>query len=369
MGYNSVWYKKQASHREIAGKMNDKPLIFDFNREQLNTLLESWGEPAFRSRQLWKGMYKNLWAAPDDFSNLSKTLRQKLNTFFRFSSLETLDQVHSSDQETVKSLFKLTDGHYIETILMHYRKRNSLCISSQAGCALRCTFCATGKLGFKRNLSRGEIIEQVIQHARIAQSQGQQLTNIVVMGMGEPFLNYDAVLDAITILNDPDGFGFGERRFTISTAGIVPGIERFTAERRQVNLAVSLHAANDNLRSTMMPINQKYPLSLLIKSCKDYTHTTKRRITFEWALIRGVNDQHQHAEELIKLIAGMLCHVNLIPLNPIDSDELQGSAQQQVNTFKNWLQDAGIPCSIRLGRGIDINAGCGQLAGRKNSIT
>lgn len=343
-----------------------KQSIFDQQLDPLAAQLENWGEPQYRAAQVWDGLYKQLWEDPLAFSNLPKSLREKLGETFLFSALKPVGQVKSRDRKTQKTLFELVDGHAIETILMTYKQRNSLCISSQAGCALGCTFCATGYLGFRRNLTRGEIIEQVVHHARLLKETGSQLTNIVVMGMGEPFLNYDAVLGAIDILNNPAAMGLGERRFTISTAGILPGIIQFTGENRQINLAVSLHAANDTLRSQLMPMNKKYPLDPLMQACRAYTRQTSRRITFEWALIRGLNDQRQHANELVQRITGMLCHVNLIPLNPVSSaDQMQGSPPEQVLQFKKWLDQEGIPCSIRLPMGVDIYAGCGQLAGRK----
>lgn len=345
------------------------PLIFEIDYDALAAVFASWSEPNFRSRQMWDGIYKQLWSAPEEFTTMPKNLRTRLAESFRFSSLTTIAVKHSKDKQTSKTLFKLQDGHFIETILMHYRDRTSICISSQAGCALGCAFCATGQMGFKRNLTRGEIIEQVIIHLRNLKVQKEQLTNIVIMGMGEPFLNYKAVMGAIDVLNDPQGVGFGERRFTISTAGIIPGIRRFTAENRQINLAISLHAANDELRTSLMPINQKYPLKSLINACQEYTRKTNRRITFEWALISGVNDRRQDAQELVQWIKDMLCHVNLIPLNPTQESVLQASSQRQINQFKKILEDAGIACTVRLPRGTDIHAGCGQLAGRKIPLT
>ena len=225
-----------------------------------------------------------------------------------------------------------------------------------------CVFCATGQMGFGRNLSSGEIVEQVLFFARELASVGQVVTNIVVMGMGEPFHNYDAVLEAIRRLNDPLGFNLGARRFTISTVGIVPMIRRFADEKNQVNLAISLHAANDEHRTSLLPVNRKYPIKELIDACRYYVETTHRRITFEWALIQEVNDFEQDARELAGLIKGLLCHVNIIPLNPTKKYTGKSTTHERALAFQAVLVKNGIPCTIRLRRGLDIIAGCGQLA-------
>ncbi|MCE5209907.1 MAG: 23S rRNA (adenine(2503)-C(2))-methyltransferase RlmN [Chloroflexi bacterium] len=342
--------------------------IYDLTLDQLKKTLIDWGEGNFRAAQIWEGLYRHGFTRFDQFTTLSKNLRQRMDDNFLIATLEPIDRLKSEDLQTQKTLFKLIDGNLIETILMEYRERVSLCISSQVGCALDCLFCATGQMGYKRNLSSGEIIEQVMQHARSLVDRGKPLTNIVVMGMGEPFLNYEHVLEAIDRLNDPAGMGLGERRFTISTAGIVPGIRRFAEEKRQINLAVSLHAANDELRSSLMPINKKYPLQQLFDACRYYTETTKRRITFEWALIEGKNDTEKDAKELIALTRRMIAHVNLIPLNPTAGSPMKASANKQVIQFKTFLDDAGLSCSVRLRRGIDIQAGCGQLAGKRRPL-
>jgi 23S rRNA (adenine2503-C2)-methyltransferase len=340
--------------------MKKQQSIYNFDKNSIHQLMASWKEPSFRSNQLWQGIYTQLWRDPEDFSNLSKSLRKKLSEHFSFDNLKPEKYMVSTDGETSKTLFRLHDGHAIETILMKYHTRRTLCISTQVGCALGCTFCATGQMGFKRNLSSGEIIEQVIYHSRLLKETEERLTNIVVMGMGEPFLNYQATIAAIDRLNDASGFG--ERRFTISTAGVIPGIEEFAKERRQINLAISLHATQDELRSQIMPINKKYPVGDLLKACRDYTKTTNRRITFEWALIKNFNDSIHQAQALIDKLKGMLCHVNLIPLNPTEKFSGFATSQQKAKEFQSILDGAGIPCSIRTRRGLDIQAGCGQLA-------
>jgi 23S rRNA (adenine2503-C2)-methyltransferase len=268
----------------------------------------------------------------------------------------------SRDGKTKKTLFRLPDSQAIEAVLMRYLKRRTLCISTQAGCALGCVFCATGQMGFQRNLSSGEIVEQVLYYARQLRSNGKSVTNVVFMGMGEPFHNYDETISAIESLNHHDGFNLGARRFTISTVGLVPAIRRFMTDNRQVNLAVSLHAADDVLRSSMLPINKKYPLNELLNACREYVDHTKRRISFEWALIQDVNDSPEQAKKLARKVRGILCHVNVIPLNPTQDYQGKATTRERARRFKDELERFGVPCTIRLRRGIDIQAGCGQLA-------
>ncbi len=344
--------------------MNGKPFFFDLSLADLKEILASLGEPAYRAEQIWQAAYSHFITDPSEITTLSKPLRQKLNDALDFSHLTPADRLVSSDGETIKTLFRLPDGLNIEAVLMHYDVRDTLCISSQAGCAMNCIFCATGQMGFKRNLSSGEIVEQVIYYARELAKAEKVVTNIVVMGMGEPFLNYHAVMDAIDRLNDPKGLNLGARRFTISTVGLVPMIRQFASEKRQVNLAISLHAANDALRSSLLPINRKYPLKDLMEACKEYISLTNRRITFEWALIQDVNDSPADAQELAALVKGLLCHVNIIPLNPTTEYPGKATTQERAEEFKRTLESRGIPCTIRLRRGIDIQAGCGQLAAK-----
>lgn len=339
-----------------------RPSIYDIDLPQLIALLESWGEPAYRARQVWQGLYQHLWHEPDQFTNLPRSLRNKLGDYFSFGRLTAEQTLYSRDRETQKILFRLPDQKAIEAVLMRYNRRRTLCISTQVGCAMGCVFCATGQMGFLRNLSSGEIVEQVLYYARQLQVEQEKVTNVVVMGMGEPFHNYEATMQAIDRLNHPEGFNLGARRFTISTVGLVPGIRRFTAERRQVNLAVSLHAADDELRSSLLPINRKYPLDDLIQACRDYVQTTHRRITFEWALIRDVNDSPEQANKLARRVKGLLCHVNVILLNPTHRYRGEATTCQRALAFEAELEGHGIPCTIRLRRGIDIQAGCGQLA-------
>lgn len=345
--------------------MTDQPrpqLVYDLNLEEIYNILASWGEPQYRAKQVWHGLYKSLWSGADQFSTLSKSLRERLRDNFSFSHLLPVATQKSKDGETVKTLFHLPDNQAIEAVLMGYVRRRTLCISTQAGCAMGCAFCATGQMGFRRNLSSGEIVEQVLYYARSLADKGEQVTNIVFMGMGEPFHNYDATMSAIDRMNRADGLNFGARRFTISTVGIVPAIRRFTGERRQVNLAISLHAANDELRSSMLPVNKKYPLAELMNACREYVVQTGRRITFEWALIHNTNDTTEHALQLAHLLENLLCHVNVIPLNPTRSYDRKSATRERVMEFKRTLEQCDISCTIRTRRGIDIQAGCGQLA-------
>jgi 23S rRNA (adenine2503-C2)-methyltransferase len=328
----------------------------------LQERLTDWGEPTYRAMQVWQGVYKQLWSSPDSFTSLSKGLRLRLADEFSFSNLKPEISKTSSDGQTGKYLFRLQDQKAIETVLMRYNERNTLCISSQAGCGMGCVFCATGQMGLKRNLTSGEIVEQVLHFSRQLKEQGEEVSNVVVMGMGEPFHNYDATLQALDRLNDKDGFNLGARRFTISTVGLVPAIRKYATEKRQYNLAVSLHAAEDELRSSLLPINKKYPIAELLAACREYVELTHRRITFEWALIQGVNDSPEQARLLASRLKGLLCHVNVIPLNPTPSYPGTATPRQRAETFRDELVRLGIPCTIRLRRGIEIQAGCGQLA-------
>lgn len=356
-------------------------LIYDLDFPALANLIAEWNEPSYRARQIWQGLYQHLYDSPDQFTGLPKGLREKLAQHFTFTAFSVKLYLDSSDGFTRKTLFELPDQHLIEAVLMRYgdpadnpqitasptgrgaKKRRTLCISTQAGCAMGCVFCATGQMGFKRHLTSGEIVAQVLYYARTLKEVNESVTNIVLMGMGEPFHNYDNTMAAIDRLNDPDGFNFGARRFTISTVGLVPQIRRFADEKRQVNLAISLHAADDDERLAIMPVNKRYKIEDVIEACHYYVAKTGRRVTFEWALINGVNDTPEVAARLAARLKGLLCHVNAIPLNPTAGYEGRATDRQRAVLFKETLEQTGIPCTIRMRRGIDIQAGCGQLAG------
>ncbi len=360
-------------------------LIYDIDLPDLINLLRSWNEPAYRAKQIWQGLYQHYYDSPEQFTNLPTALRAKLAEQVTFSSFKVKVYQDSSDGFTRKTLFELPDKNLIEAVLMRYgdpadnpsrigrgtkaegKNRRTLCISTQAGCAMGCVFCATGQMGFKRHLTSGEIVAQVMYYARILQKEDLPVTNVVLMGMGEPFHNYENTMAAIDRLNDSDGYNFGARRFTISTVGLVPAIRRFADEKRQVNLAISLHAADDESRLEMMPINKRYEIEEVLDACSYYVMQTSRRVTFEWALINGVNDTPEIAKKLAARLRGLMCHVNAIPLNPTAGYQGEATSRERAMLFKQTLEQAGIPCTIRMRRGIDIQAGCGQLAGAISS--
>jgi 23S rRNA (adenine2503-C2)-methyltransferase len=297
-------------------------------------------------------------------TNLPLSLRARLEAEARVSSLRPLVTLDSDDGETRKTLFGLPDGPQVEAVLMRYRRRRTLCISTQAGCAMGCPFCATGQGGFARNLSAGEIVAQVLFYARLLAEQDQHVTNIVFMGMGEPLANYAATWGAIRRLNDPNSFGLGARAMTLSTVGLVPAIRRMIHEPEQVGLAVSLHAPSNQLRNELVPINRRYPLAQLMEVCHDYVGATHRRISFEYALMDGINDSDDQARQVADLLGDLMVHVNLIPLNPTRDSPYRGSSPARVRAFQAVLEGRHIPTTVRLRRGIDIQAGCGQLRAR-----
>ncbi len=344
--------------------MTEKPLIYDLDIEGLEKLMSVWGQPKYRAGQVFQALYVDLVESFEDITTLPAALRDRLAGQFTISHLEARITLDSSDGQTRKTLFGLPNGEAIEAVLMRYKKRNTLCISTQAGCAMGCVFCATGQMGFRGNLTSGQIAEQVLYYARLLKSEGQRPTNVVIMGMGEPFHNYEATMAAIDLLNHPKGFNLGARRFTVSTVGLIPAIKQFARENRQVNLAISLHATEDEHRESMLPVNKQYPINELIEACREYVRLTSRRITFEWALIRDENDSQEQANRLADLLAGINCHVNVIPLNPTEGYAGQATTRERAQQFREILERRGIPCTVRVRRGIDINAGCGQLAMR-----
>ncbi len=348
------------------------PCIYDQSLVDLQSFLQERKEPTFRAKQIWRNLYCVLEEDPRRMTDLPSVFREELGRRFDFHPMRLDTQAASADRKTRKFLFLLADGSPVETVLMLYDRRQTGCLSTQSGCAIGCRFCATGQMGFRRSLTAGEISAQALYLARLLRAEGKPLTNLVLMGMGEPFLNYDATLTAISRLADPEGFGFGARRITVSTVGIVPGIERFTREHSQVNLALSLHAADDDLRDRLVPINRTYPVADLFLACNEYIQQTNRRLSLEWALIEGVNDTpaqaHHLAARIRKSFAKPLVHVNLIPLNPTGKFEGAPSQKERVDAFRAVLEADGLACTVRLPRGVDIAAGCGQLAGLKKDI-
>lgn len=345
--------------------------IYDLSYNHIQDLIRSKGLPHYRANQIWKGLYKHFYRSANEFTTLPQKLRQELEREYRFDPIELVNSIETTDRNTTKMLFKLDNNFTFETVLMKFDNRRTLCISCQVGCGIGCVFCATGQMGYKRNLSSGEIVAQVMYFAHQLDKVNEKISNIVFMGMGEPFHNYGSTMQAIDQLNHPEGFNFGARRITISTVGIIPGIKRFTSEKRQINLAVSLHSTDDNVRSSIIPINQKFPVDLLLAACKEYVEQTRRRITFEWALIRGVNDSSDHALDLINRLEGFrtksgsfLCQINIISLNLTEGYSGKPPNKAEVNAFREVLDRARIPCTIRIRRGINIQAGCGQLASK-----
>jgi len=342
--------------------------LMDLRFSDLQTQLAMWKQPKFRAQQIWKWVYQHLATDFQDMTSLPKSLRQVLAQCYSLEPLEAIDDLVSRDGLTRKVLFRLQDGETIESVWMVYDQRRTVCVSSQVGCAIGCAFCATGQSGFVRHLSAGEIVAQPLYFARQQHERGrdQPLTNIVVMGMGEPMLNYDAVWQAVETWNDPLAMNLGARRITLSTAGHVPGIRRLSQEHIQVRLAVSLHAAEDDLRDQLVPLNRRYPLSDLLSACREYIDCTGRRVTFEYALMDGVNDTVAQAQRLAERLRGILCHVNLIPINPTPGGAYRPSPRERVRAFQQVLQEHRLPVTVRLRRGLDIRAGCGQL--RQQSI-
>lgn len=338
------------------------PNLYDFTLDELTTFLATLGEPKFRGRQIWEWMYQKFVPEFAGMTNLPAPLRQKLSQQATLQPFTLRTSQQSNDQQTTKYLFRLADGKLIETVLMQYETRRTACISTQAGCAMGCVFCATGQMGFQRHLSSGEIVAQVVALNRILATQNDRLTNIVFMGMGEPLHNYTHTLAAIDRITDANGINLGARKLTVSTVGLVPAIHRYADEQRQTPLAISLHAATDEERNKIIPINHKYPIAILMEACRYYIEKTNRRLTFEWALIEAQNDTLEQAAQLGKLIQGMLCHVNLIPLNPTQNYAGRPSSHERVAAFQAELARHGVSSSVRVRRGIDIQAGCGQLA-------
>lgn len=330
--------------------------------KKLKIELKNLGEPKFRFDQIYKAIFIDLVENFDQITTLPKDLRKKLALKFSISSIFSEKIQKSRDQKVLKILFRLADGNTIESVLIRGDSRRTVCVSSQVGCALSCKFCATGLLGFRRNLLAQEIYDQILYFARILKKEGR-ITNVVFMGMGEPFLNYNEVMKAIRILNDKNGFNLGQRHFSISTVGIIPGIKKFIKEGGEINLAISLHAADNKLRNRLLPINKKYSIEKLISVCKDYVTRTKRKLFFEYVMLKDVNDSKREAQKLAKILAHPLFHVNLIRYNLTDT-KFFPSSDKTISAFQKELQKYRVRCTIRKSAGGDIWAACGQLGRR-----
>ncbi|MBI4186639.1 MAG: 23S rRNA (adenine(2503)-C(2))-methyltransferase RlmN [Chloroflexi bacterium] len=353
--------------------------ITDLTGDQIRELAAELSEPVYRAAQLQSWIYRRLPLFIDDMPDLPQSFRQRLAMKVRLHSLVPAHEM-IGDDGTVKVLFTLADGKTIESALMpypagRYRSRYTVCVSTQVGCPVGCPFCATGQQGFERNLTPGEIIDQVLYFARWLRDHSNQagsasgqlashITNLVFMGMGEPLANYNALWQAMEMLNSPDGFDLGARHMVISTAGLVPQIERLSREQLQVGLAVSLHASSNTLRNTLVPINKKYPLDEIMPACRRYCQATGRRISFEYILFDNLNDSTEDARSLARLVAGLNCHVNLIAANPTTNGSFRPPHRSIILTFEQELRRLRIACTLRQGKGLDIDSGCGQLRSR-----
>ena len=361
--------------------MQDKTNILAYDRQELGQYFATLGDKPFRAQQVFKWLHQEFETDFQQMTNLSKTLRQRLSDE-ACVDMPKIEQVHIARDGTRKWLMRLADGNAVEVVLIPEKERATLCISSQVGCSLNCTFCATARQGFNRNLNAGEIVGQVWQAWKTLVSEQRSgqgipregkdlrpITNIVLMGMGEPLLNYTEVTKAIRILLDDFAFGLSKRRITLSTAGVVPGMARL-AQELPVTLAVSLHASDDELRNQLVPLNKKYPIKVLLQACRDYVEGRARaRITFEYLMLDGVNDSDAQALALAKLLKDVPGKVNLIPFNPVENVPYKRSGQRRVNEFRDILMQNGIITMTRKTRGDDIDAACGQLVGKVDDRT
>ena len=335
--------------------------IKDYNLDKLKEEMVSIGEKTYRAEQIFKWIYVDRVSSFKEMTNLSNELRKKLEQSYSFHNFRILKKQESADG-TKKYLLDVLDGNAIETVLMKYHHGNTICVSSQIGCKMGCKFCASTGIKFVRNLSSGEIVEQILT---VEKDSGEKISNIVFMGIGEPLDNYDNVIGAIRIINNPKGLNIGARHISVSTSGLVPKIYDLAKENIQCTLSISLHATNNQKRSEMMPVNKRYNIEELIKACKDYIKMTNRRISFEYALAKDNNDNLEDAKELVHLLRGMNCHVNLIPINKIENGSYVKSSNENIIKFRDYLNNNGIVATIRRELGSDIDAACGQLR-RKN---
>lgn len=332
--------------------------IKDYNLNELKQELTSLGEKPYRAEQIFKWIYTDNVTSFDEMTNLSIDLRQKLKENYTLCIFKTIKKLESKQDETKKYLFDLLEGNAIETVLMKYHHGYSICVSTQVGCKMGCKFCASTGIPFIRNLTSGEIVEQILA---IEREEKIKISNVVFMGIGEPLDNYDNVVNAIRIINNPKGINIGARHISVSTSGLVPKIYKLAEENIQCTLSISLHATTDEKRSSMMPVNDVYNIQTLLQACKDYISKTNRRISFEYALAKGNNDNLKDAKELANLLHGMLCHVNLIPINEIENGNYRQSSNENIIKFRDYLNSRGIVATIRRELGSDIDAACGQL--------
>ena len=335
--------------------------IKDYDLEELKNQLKELGEKAFRAEQIFKWLYDEKVESFDEMTNLSLDLREKLKQNYTMCNFNILKKQESKDG-TIKYLLDVLDKNAIETVLMRYHHGNTICVSSQIGCKMGCKFCASTGINFIRNLSSGEIVEQIL---KVEQDTKERISNVVFMGIGEPLDNYDNVVNSIRIINNQKGLNIGARHISISTSGIVPKIYKLAEENIQCTLSISLHATNNQKRSSMMPINDVYKIEELLQACKDYISKTNRRISFEYALAKDNNDNLEDAQELVKLLKGMLCHVNLIPINKIENGNFIKSSNENIIRFRDYLNNHGIVATIRRELGSDIDAACRSIEKKK----
>jgi 23S rRNA (adenine2503-C2)-methyltransferase len=346
----------------------DRVDLLALGRGELEALLTTAGFKAVHAGKIWRRLYRSLALEAAPLAEVSKALSDWLIRHTRVGRPEVASRTESSDGHTVKYLLSLEDGQRVETVQMRFTGRHTACLSTQAGCAQGCVFCATGQGGLARNLHAGEIVAQVLHVVRALRESGDTLRNIVLMGMGEPLHNYDAVMKAVDIVCDPEGLNLSQRRITLSTVGLVPGILRLADERRKVNLAVSLHGTTDDERNALVPAGRRWPLAELMAACRTYSERLRSKIFIEWTLIEGANDSTGHADRLAGLLTGLKAQVNVIPLNPTGGYAGVPSRPASVQRFQERLLAAGVPCTVRQRRGIDITAGCGQLRAREKSV-
>ena len=336
--------------------------IKDYHLDALKEEIKQMGEKPYRAEQIFQWLYVEKVKSFDDMTNLSLALREKLKQHYTICNFQILKKQESKDG-TKKYLLDVLDGNAIETVLMEYSYGKTICVSSQVGCKMGCKFCASTGIPFVRSLTAGEIVEQILT---VEQDTGERISNVVFMGIGEPLDNYENVVNSIRIINHPKGLAIGARHISISTSGIVPRIYDLAKENIQCTLSISLHATSNEKRSKMMPINQKYPIEQLIQACKDYIAMTNKRVSFEYALAKDNNDNREDAKQLVQLLKGMLCHVNLIPINPIENGKFSKSSNENIIDFRDYLNEHGIVATIRRELGSDIDAACGQL--RKKNL-
>ncbi|WP_102271507.1 23S rRNA (adenine(2503)-C(2))-methyltransferase RlmN [Cytobacillus massiliigabonensis] len=344
--------------------IDQKPSIYSLQLQELKDWLKENNEKAFRAEQIFDWLYTKRVASFEEMTNLSKQLRDRLESAFTLTTLKTIIQQQSSDG-TIKFLFELHDGYSIETVLMRHDYGNSVCVTTQVGCRIGCTFCASTLGGLKRNLEAGEIVAQVVKVQQALDETDERVSSVVIMGIGEPFDNFDHMLSFLKIINHDKGLNIGARHITVSTSGIIPKIYKFADENMQINFAISLHAPNTELRSRLMPINRAYKLPDLMEAIRYYINKTGRRVSFEYGLFGGVNDQVEHAEELARLIKGLKCHVNLIPVNYVPERDYVRTPKEQIIKFEKTLKNHGVNVTVRREQGHDIDAACGQLRAKE----